>query len=179
MGCIIKGQGSTDADTKQEWAKQEQDFHNSGTAQAPKGVPFHMQINTNIKSVLLYGIEAWCTTKTTIKKVQTLINRGKINKDKAVKTLQNGIVKIHVLVLAMGFYREPVKFLERSYNMISSPFFPVMFCLSFSPPRTWDKFIMFAAITVFYTHPGSLMLCTKVVSGCRGSAIKTTLAPSG
>lgn len=82
-----------------------------------------MQINTNIKSVLLCGIEAWRTTKTTIKKVQTLINRDKMNKDKVVKTLQNGIVKIHVLVLAMGSYREPVKFLERSYNMISSHFF--------------------------------------------------------
>jgi hypothetical protein len=75
LGSIINQQGGTDADMKTRIGKAR------ASCKALK-IPPHL--NSNVKSVLLFGAETWRTTKTTIKKVQTFIN-----------SCLHGILKIH------------------------------------------------------------------------------------
>jgi len=63
LGSIIDKHDGTDADVKNIWSS--------------KVLSLHTKIrlfNSNVKSVLLYGAEAWRTTNTTTKKLQTFIN---------------------------------------------------------------------------------------------------------
>ena len=78
LGSIIDNQRGTDADVKARIGKVRGAFIQLKNIWSSKVLSLHMKIclsNSNVKSVLLYGAATWTTTNTTIKKVQTFINK--------------------------------------------------------------------------------------------------------
>ncbi|VDP60636.1 unnamed protein product [Schistosoma curassoni] len=77
LGSIIDKQGGSDADMKARIGKaravylQLKDIWNSEQLSTNTKVNV---INTNVKTVLLYGAETWRTTKAIIQKIQVFIN---------------------------------------------------------------------------------------------------------
>ena len=66
LGSIVDTHGGTEADVKKRISKARVAFHLSTTK--------IRLLNTNVKSVLLYGAETWRINKTTLIRIQTFVN---------------------------------------------------------------------------------------------------------
>ena len=78
LGSIIDGKGGTEADIKARIGKARAAFTQLQKVWKASKVSVKTKIrlfNSNVKSVLMYGCETWTTTKGTIKKLQTFVNR--------------------------------------------------------------------------------------------------------
>ncbi|VDO57276.1 unnamed protein product [Schistosoma margrebowiei] len=77
MGSIIDEHGRSDADVKERIGKARAAYLQLRNIWNSKQLSTNTKVrifNTNIKSVLLYGAEAWRTTKSIIQKIQVFIN---------------------------------------------------------------------------------------------------------
>ncbi|VDO47565.1 unnamed protein product [Schistosoma margrebowiei] len=77
LGSIIDEQGGSDADVKVRIDKEMAAFLQLENICNSKQLSTNIKVTifiTNVKAVLLYGVEKWRTTTTTIKKVQVFIN---------------------------------------------------------------------------------------------------------
>ena len=77
LGSIVDKQGGTDADVRVRTGKARGAFIQLKNIWSSRDLAITTKIrifNTNVKSVLLYGVETWRTTVRTINKIQTFIN---------------------------------------------------------------------------------------------------------
>ena len=74
MGSVVDKMGGTDADVKARIGKARAAFLQLKNVWNSKDLTLQTKVNSNVKSVLLYGAETWRTTLATTKKVQTFIN---------------------------------------------------------------------------------------------------------
>ncbi|KAL8622673.1 hypothetical protein ACOMHN_009307 [Nucella lapillus] len=78
LGSVVSKDGGADDDIKSRISKARHAFKTLQPIWQSSALSLHNKIrilNTNVKSVLLYGSETWRTTKTNRKKLQTFINR--------------------------------------------------------------------------------------------------------
>ncbi|VDP78296.1 unnamed protein product [Schistosoma mattheei] len=76
-GSIIDEQGGSDADVKARISKARAAYLQLRNIWISKQLSTNTKVrifNTNVKTVLLYGVESWRTTKAIIQKIQVFIN---------------------------------------------------------------------------------------------------------
>ena len=77
LGSVVDTQGGTDADVRARIGKARAVFLQLKNIWSSKDLTLQTKIrifNSNVKPVLLYGLETWRTTVATTKKVETFIN---------------------------------------------------------------------------------------------------------
>ena len=77
QGSIVDTHGGTEADVKKRISKARVAFHLLRNVWKSKVIGETTKIrlfNTNVKSVLLYGVETWRINKTTLIRIQTFVN---------------------------------------------------------------------------------------------------------
>ncbi|VDO68965.1 unnamed protein product [Schistosoma mattheei] len=77
LGSIIDEHGGSDADVKARIGKATAAYLQLRNIWNSKQLSTNTKVrifNTNVKIVLLYGVETWRTTKVTIQKIQVFIN---------------------------------------------------------------------------------------------------------
>ena len=78
LGSIVNTNGGTDEDVKARIGKARTAFNKLHKIWKSRDITTSTKLqifNTNVKTVLLYGSETWCISKTTLNKVQTFINK--------------------------------------------------------------------------------------------------------
>lgn len=77
LGSVVDRQGGTDGDIKSRIGKARTAFSMLKNIWASKTIRITTKLrilNSNVKSVLLYGAETWRTTKTSLRRIQTFYN---------------------------------------------------------------------------------------------------------
>ncbi|VDP25249.1 unnamed protein product [Schistosoma curassoni] len=97
LGSIIDEQGGSDADVKARIGKARAVYLQLRNIWNSKQLSTNTKVrifNTNVKTVLLYGVETWKTTKAIIQKIQVFINNclRKILQIRRPETISNNVL---------------------------------------------------------------------------------------